>query len=84
MVPEILAIYGTTLNETKAVGREDAPRRNAEDKEANAMVQGTKKNKKEIKEEKKWCHKDNQYEEEVENHLFVARQEEQETTEKER
>ena len=84
MVSELLAIYGATLNKVEAVGQEGAAGRNTKDKEAKAMVQGTKKNKKEIEEEKKWCHKDNHNEEEIENHLFTARQEEQETTEEER
>ncbi|KAL0741957.1 hypothetical protein Bca4012_083470 [Brassica carinata] len=77
MVSEHLLVHGATLIETKAVYQESAARRRAEDKEAKAMVQGTMKNKKEIEEEKKWCHRENHEEVEVENHMFSVRQEEQ-------
>ena len=79
MVSELPSVHGATLNETKAVYQEGAARRRAKDREAKAMVEGTKKNKKEVEEEKKWCHRDNHKEEEVENHMFSARKEEQRT-----
>lgn len=84
MVSELPSVHGATLNETKAVYQEGAARRRAKDREAKAMVEGTKKNKKEVEEEKKWCHRDNHKEEEVENHMFPARQEEQGPEEEER